>query len=410
MVHLRDVDLTGTQVTNDGVSRLKEDLPYALVIYRRGTYRSDVYPFFSVVAIAASIGFVGLVAGLGRLRVPALRRRKWIGKCVVVAVLIAIVGIGLLWLDPLMCPIRDGDAGTFWVHVCQIDVGARDPGRAHGYYRPRDGWFIYYDQGFHGQFLHRVPASEAIALFEKLVDKLLKVPPGVLRPDVEQGLKNWLDRGADPEDAAGFLARVHEARLDRARHSKDPGALQRALSREEEFDERWERIGRYRWNLRFEFAFLTGLILFAAWPWLRGAGRTRCAIHLALVPTLLCLPYWLGYAQLTFTSAGPGGGVLYPFLLLLLRGLPWSDLDTMILRNLPQPLEPLSQTPGPIMSVSGSGGVGPVGTLVLGLVVFAVIHWGPVLLRYVKTRRANNNGGKVSVDGGAQNTGTKTEG
>jgi hypothetical protein len=81
-----------------------------------------------------------------------------------------------------------------------------------------------------------------------------------------------------------------------------------------------------------------------------------------------------------------------------LHGLPWSDLDTMILRNLPQPLEPLSQTPGPMMSISGRGGVGPLATVALGLVVFAALNWGPVLFRYLKTRRTNPSGAPVSID------------
>ena len=396
MTHLRDVDLSGTRVTDDGVARLKEALPYALIVSRRDSGRSELDTFFSFVALAAGIAFVGLLAVLGLRRFPFVRRREWMLKWVVVVFAIAIFGTGLLCLDPVMSPIRDGDAGTFWVHVCQIDVGAKNSRRSIGsFYLPRDGWFIYYDQGFHGQDLRRVPASDAIALFPKLVEKLRSAPPGLLHPDVETGFQKWLATSGNPSDAAGFLARVHEARLNRAR-AQNQQSYVRALSREEDFDERWERVRRYHWNVRFEFAFFTALILFAAWPWLRGAGRTRCAIHLGLVPTLYCLPFWLGYAQFTLTSAGPSGGVLYPFLLYLLHGLPWSDLDTMILRNLPQPL---SQTPGPMMSISGRGGVGPVATMALGLVVFAALNWGPVLFRYLKTRRSNPSGDPVSIDG-----------
>jgi hypothetical protein len=113
--------------------------------------------------------------------------------------------------------------------------------------------------------------------------------------------------------------------------------------------------------------------VFAAWPWLRGAGPARWAVHLGLVPLLFFLPYWLGYAQLTFTSAGPSGGILYPELLSHFRGLPWTGLDTAVLRVLPQVLEPLSQTPGPMLSLTNFGGVGPVAGTVLSLLVGGMV-------------------------------------
>jgi len=78
-----------------------------------------------------------------------------------------------------------------------------------------------------------------------------------------------------------------------------------------------------------------------------------------------------------------------------------SELDTTILRNLPQPL---SQTPGPMMSISGRGGVGPVATVVLGPVVFVAINWGPVLFRYLTTRRTNPSTANLSLEGEAQTT------
>src|SRR5205823_5088202 len=76
-----------------------------------------------------------------------------------------------------------------------------------------------------------------------------------------------------------------------------------------------------------------------------------------------------GSTQLTFTSAGPSGGVLYPWLLREFRGLPWTAWDSALVRNLPQLLEPLSQTPGPMMSLSFFGGVGPVAVTVLSVLL-----------------------------------------
>jgi hypothetical protein len=389
MPNLRNVDVSNTQVTNTGVARLKEALPYALIVSGNNREKQEYEYFLEFAGVAVVMVVVGLAMVYLLRRCSWIRIRTRIWKCVAVATAVAVVGFGLLRMAPVMCPVQEGDAGTFWIHVCEIDVGAKKPRRPMGgFYQPRDGWFIYYDQGFHGQFLGRVRADHAIALFPKLVEKLRKAPPGLLKPDVEQGFQNWQRTGADPNDAVGFLTKVREARLDRI-GAKNPKSYEYARSEEQYFDERWARIGRYHWNIRFEFAFLTGLILFAAWPWFRNAGRLRWAIHLSVLPSLVCLPYWLGYATLTFTSAGASGGVLYPWLIAPLRGLPWSELDTMILRAIPHPLESLSQTPGPMLSLSGMGGVGPVSMFVLGFIIFAGIMWGPAISRELCRRFRN---------------------
>jgi hypothetical protein len=57
---------------------------------------------------------------------------------------------------------------------------------------------------------------------------------------------------------------------------------------------------------------------------------------------------------------------LYPVLIAQFRGLlPWTSLDTTIVKSLPQLLEPLSQTTGPMLSLSGGGAVGPVAALIM---------------------------------------------
>ena len=182
-----------------------------------------------------------------------------------------------------------------------------------------------------------------------------------------------------PEDVEGLLQRIEDARTARIQRI-NPKRNYSPEEREREFDEQWKRANRYSWNLWFEFVFLAGMIVFAAWPWLRSAGRGRWAVHLGLTPTLFCLPYWLGYAPLTFTSAETSGGVLYPLLLRPLRGLPWSELDTFILRVLPKPLEPFSQIPGPILSLSGSGASGrrdgdARGVLAAAALIGNVVRW-----------------------------------
>lgn len=107
--------------------------------------------------------------------------------------------------------------------------------------------------------------------------------------------------------------------------------------------------------------------------WLRNRGRWAWAIHTALVPPLLFLPYHLGYCTWTFSSAGPGGGVVYPSILSQFRSLPWTSLDTALIRHVPQVLAPLAGPLGPILSLSGARGVGPVSILCLGLALGAAV-------------------------------------
>ena len=105
-----------------------------------------------------------------------------------------------------------------------------------------------------------------------------------------------------------------------------------------------------------------------------------------LLPSLLFLPYFLGYVPFTFTSAFPAGGVFYPYILVWFRGLPWTSLDAWLLRSAPQLFEPLTQHPGPMLAVTGMGGVGPVATCGLGVVIGITIFGSGSAWRSVRSR------------------------
>jgi hypothetical protein len=382
---LRTIDLGDTNVTPAGVARLKESLPCALVRVRHEGQGDETGGLGGSLLVAALIALLG--GGAALLLVERSRRpgcsRPWLYKLSVAAIAILIMGTGLLRLTPVMSPVAEDDPAGFWLQVTGLDVGVKEPYRSFGgFYEPRDGWFIYYAQGFHGQFLYRVQAADASALLPKVVEKLRRAPAGLLNPDVEQGFRDWARTGAAADDAAGFLAHVRAAQL--ARLLPMNPRLHDEIVSETEFDERWQRVGRYHWNVGFEFVFLAGLILFAAWPWIRGSGRVRWAVHLGLLPVLFCLPYWFGYAQFTFTSAGPSGGVLYPWLLAMLRGLPWTRLDTAIVRELPPVLEPLSQTPGPMLSLTNFGGPGPITAVGLGLAAGLAVFLADAMFRRLR--------------------------
>jgi hypothetical protein len=311
------------------------------------------------------------------------------GKLAAVGALILAVGLGVLWFRPVMAPVRPGTSADFWYAACGVWVGPpRKPvlGRT---YPPRDGWFLYYRQDFHGQTLYRVPAEEALADFPRVLRALGRAQPSTLPVPATRGFRRWAEQDPDESDAEGFLAAIHDSWRDYLRE-RNPGSAENLRDEEAAFAERWERVRRYEWNVWGEFVYLSALVVFAAWPWLRSGGPLRWAVHLGLVPALLFLPYWLGYAAFTFTSAGPSGGVLYPWLIVWFRRLPWTALDTALVSRLPPVLEPYAQTPGPMLSLSGTGGVGPVAALGLGLLIGALAYIGRLAL--TPPRRSGERG------------------
>ncbi|HYT90208.1 MAG TPA: hypothetical protein VEL76_15985 [Gemmataceae bacterium] len=375
LTRLRWLHLTKTNVTDAGVARLKESLPYTLINvgWRRGKESQRAANPSNPLLAKGALVALGTSAALVLLLRPWRRGagwRRWVWKIPLILAPILLLADELQKLAPAKIPITEGDPVRFWLCACKVDVGLESVCMG-GFYQPRDGWYIYYDQGFHGQFLYRVKEADVQALFPRVVQKLQGAPAGVLAPDVEAAYREWVRVDPGRTDAKVLLRKVREAQLTRL-WQENPEFYEHVATEEEAFSERWVRVNRYDWNLRFEFCFLAGLLVFAAWPWLRGGGFCRWAVHLGLVPILFCLPFWLGYAQMTFTSA-PSGGVLYPQLLRQFPSVPRTGLDRPILRSLPQVLEPLSQTPGPMMSLSGGGGPAPVGVTLLGIGIAGLI-------------------------------------
>jgi hypothetical protein len=120
-------------------------------------------------------------------------------------------------------------------------------------------------------------------------------------------------------------------------------------------------------NIVFECAFFAALTLFALWPALRKSGSWRWGLHVGAIPLLLMLPYYCGYASWTFTSAGPSGGMLYPWVIVWSRDFPiWTATDQWVLGHFPKILEPISQPLGPMLSISGGHMLGPMTAVLIG--------------------------------------------
>jgi hypothetical protein len=299
-------------------------------------------------------------------------RWKWL--------LVVAAGLGLAALTwrygKVMAPIKEGNAADFWQAAClwRPDPNVTKWGMfAPRIYPPREGWFIYACSHFHGEDVYRVRAEVALADFPAVVEELEAAPKGALRAPVEKAYRAWAREHPDRTDAEALLAALNRAEHEHRREHSE-WAYEYGLSRERDFDRRWDEAKRWHWNVFGETAFFLALLLLAAWPWLRNARPWRWALHVGLVPMLLLLPYWLGYAWMTYTSVGPSGGALYPWVITPFRGLYWRWIDAPVLRSLPRPLARCSPGPGPIMSMTFLGGVGPVTILALSAALAAVVY------------------------------------
>ncbi len=313
---------------------------------------------------------------------------NWKLKTAVVAVLILAMGALLLWLAPVMDPVKDGDSASFWYAACGVDIVGDYDFRPYetGSLSVRNGWFGYYHYGI-SVGVYRVPASVALADFPKVVRKLETAPPGTLLPRAEKGFQEWSQGDPSQKDAPDLLAKIQRAELEMVQERSPPAVPY--WSPREGFEREWERAQRYALNELLEFLFLAGLIVFAAWPWLRNANRRTWAIHHALLLWLLFLPYFLGYAPFTFSSHGPTGGVLYPWVIVWSSVVPQNPLDPVLMTAFPPVLEPLSAVPGPRMPLSGSG-IGPCTVAgmaaALGMAVYGI---GCLIERYCFPRIAS---------------------
>ena len=104
--------------------------------------------------------------------------------------------------------------------------------------------------------------------------------------------------------------------------------------------------------------------------------RVRWRWRVACAPFLLFLPYFLGYAPMTFTF-GPSGGFVYPIYLMLaslpMQIVPCSPLDGLTWELIPQILSGLSQVPGRPVAASAVLCVGPISSIAFGIVLLAGI-------------------------------------
>jgi hypothetical protein len=231
--------------------------------------------------------------------------------------------------------------------------------------RPIDPWFLYTYDHMHGSYYYRVSEREVLANFPKNVDEVGIENKFV--PDwTESGFRAWQKADAQRADAQSLLIHLKAAQMGWW-IEKHPDSVPLMIEQEFCCGIAWQRMGLFPLVQLAEWTYLSAVIVLAAYPWLRGGGRWAWAIHTAVIPPLLLLPYYLGYCAWAFSSAGPGGGIVYPRILYFFRGFPWTSFDQAVIQYIPHILAPLTGPLGNILAMSGGRAAGPVSVMCLGL-------------------------------------------
>lgn len=303
------------------------------------------------------------------------------------------VAVALAVMAPSMNPVQPGTSAEFW--ECATDVHfAESPSTVRGHvYGPRDGWYYYAvssrDGGFylHGNEFHCVREADVRAEFNRVVEHLRSPPPGVAyRERIRAAFRKWDERVDQSTRTPSYLLLDLRRAREAEQATKDPSLISSQAYSDIQFEGRHIQSRWYWAAIAFEWVFLSGLVLFAAWPAIKRRSWKRWAVHFGLLPLLFVFPAYLGYATYSFTSAGPTGGIVYPYLLAALPRGSCNEVDQYILRHIPQLLEPMSSGLLFPVSLSGQGMPGPTNLLVVGGTIAGLVvatHFG--YKRFVST-------------------------
>ena len=313
-------------------------------------------------------------------------RRRAVLALSAVAFLSCTVAVALARLAPDAAPVRAGSAQDYWDVVC--GVKRYPPGDLASWeaYATRHGAFLYENSGLESTTLYEAPEADVRSQFEQVVAKLGD-PENSFRPYVVEGFKMWQDglpqTGRTPES---LVNAINEALFSKVK-AEQPRVYYYNLFSSDEVEGRLVRANWFWAAIVFEWTFLTGLLLWVSWPIIRGGGRVRWAVHLGAVPFLLYLPLYFDYAPYLYTTAGPSGGILYPWFVEWFHGIPdWplGQWDTWILRHTPPLLETLSPKLGPIMAMTRWGIPGPAQMAGIGAFLALLIFLAPLSPRVAR--------------------------
>src|SRR5438552_3862505 len=122
---------------------------------------------------------------------PAIITMGWKSKVAVVLALNVLLAAALAYYARTDPPIKDGTAQAFWAAAQTSRI-----------YQTQDDWYVYYVQGFHGQFLYRIRKDVAQAELPAVVRRFENADEPPARPHVLRAYREWtrLDPGQTDAD------------------------------------------------------------------------------------------------------------------------------------------------------------------------------------------------------------------
>lgn len=278
-----------------------------------------------------------------------------------------------------------GTSAQYWEYVCGVQLpefkGHETDSRFGGAFPVIEGKAYYYSQFHHASGLYWVPVEGVMHDLPKVKEHLTNPKPPLSSDCGYRSLCDLYKQGAERRAECGKyfstanvdvmdLRELEALRVTMARASTFPRYDERE---EAEFRERLARAKRAWASFTFEGLYLAAWLIFLAG--LRPL-RVRWYWRVVGAPFLLFLPFFLGYAPMTFTY-GPSGGFVYPVYLMLasfpMSIVPCSVLDGFVGQFFPTILSGLSQVPGSPLALTRTACVGPVSSLAFGLVLLAGI-------------------------------------
>lgn len=328
---------------------------------------------------------------------PAIWRRLDCRVVLAISIISAIVI--MVRFDPT-APLKSGNAREFWLEATGIDpIG--DPrldrwNQSHSSaYLIEEGAAVIYsgkyqdaDHNWRAR-LYVLPEREALEHFDIIRTRLAKNCAESMSLNLVCKAYAEANRSSD-KDAAVVLGQfLRQSRLEYARFANVETAdlywPNQVGAEEDEINRKWRSHQTHQVAWFFEWAFFTLAAIFVAWPSIVDASPVRWAIHWALLPLLLLLPFYLGYGFAAVAGNELCGEVVYADLIRCLPEAELSELDRSILDHIPHLLgsvrpkivQPISVGASPISESLLRSKVGLVAPsvaislgLCLGLVVF----------------------------------------
>ncbi len=213
-----------------------------------------------------------------------------------------------------MYPIRRGNATDFWRIAADVNRDGSFSGGWDGSAIPHGGGWIYTVVSSEYIDYYQVSDSEVNADGPRVVAALEKhandPDPNNLCGEI---YRVWKAQGGGLQVDGDIAFGAEQVHLAHAVPHSDRSATAILFDRFRTVQVA-RNADRYWAAFAFEALSLNVMVWFALWPFVRSRSLFQKLLHVAVIPALFYLPYWLGYCTLAGDWNGPVGGILYPHL------------------------------------------------------------------------------------------------